>query len=155
MYSGFNQISFLNMSGSNTFLVKDEKKYIESDVLKAPKMELKDGSCGSTTALSCEERRRLIPLSTEGEFKVKEDNDNDDDDDDGFKTPTSLDHKIPETKQCPLAPRKPKTLPPPRKRKLSPSIREDFSEEVESIFSPLLLSDLHSKNKKARRDEVE
>lgn len=142
-------------NSDSLFLVKDENNDIQSPVLKRPKMELKDDSCGSyTAAFSCEKRRRFIPLSTGGEFKVE------DDDDDGFKTPTSLDHKIPVTKQCPPAPRKPKTsLRPARKRKLSLSIprslRQDFSGEVESMFSPVPLCDLHNEIKKARREETE
>ncbi|KAK8553714.1 hypothetical protein V6N12_030698 [Hibiscus sabdariffa] len=41
----------------------------------------------------------------------------DDDDDDGFKTPTSSEHKIPEPKTCPPAPRRPRPL----KRKAPPT----------------------------------
>lgn len=38
----------------------------------------------------------------------------DDADDDGFKTPVSMDHKIPVLQQCPPAPRKPKPKPKPK-----------------------------------------
>ncbi|KAH7553689.1 hypothetical protein ACOSP7_029494 [Xanthoceras sorbifolium] len=84
-------------------------------------------------------------------------------DDEGFKTPTSLDHKIPEIKQCPPAPRKPMPLPP-RKRKSSvsssPNVRRslqysDLSQEVESLFPRRILDDLHRKIKKARTLEEE
>lgn len=76
------------------------------------------------------------------------------DDDDGFKTPTSMDHKIPEKKQCPPAPRKPKAS----KRKASPSASASasicsVSEEVESWLAAALVDDLHRKTKKARRQE--
>ncbi|KAL5549968.1 hypothetical protein UlMin_000144 [Ulmus minor] len=78
-----------------------------------------------------------------GEFKVLID------DEDGFKTPTSIDKKIPEMNKCPPAPRKSKTLPL-KKRKLSSSssactrLRFDHisHEKFESMF----------RIKKARRE---
>ncbi|OVA18350.1 hypothetical protein BVC80_1835g789 [Macleaya cordata] len=84
-----------------------------------------------------------------------------DEDDDGFRTPTSLDKKIPviPVLQCPPAPKKPKSRPS-TKRKSSSShhqlhrhfqILHDYSEEIESLFPPTLLADLGRKIKKARR----
>ncbi|KAM7263824.1 hypothetical protein ACFE04_001507 [Oxalis oulophora] len=59
----------------------------------------------------------------------------DDDENDGYKTPTSLEHKIPIIQCCPPAPRKPK----PNKRKFSDLdgvIYLDLSmQELETIFS--------------------
>lgn len=58
---------------------------------------------------------------------------------DGFKTPTSLEHKIPPVTECPPAPKKPresrkrKASPPPRVRR---GLRIDCSEEIESMFPP-------------------
>ncbi|KAK1389506.1 cyclin-dependent protein kinase inhibitor SMR2-like [Heracleum sosnowskyi] len=77
-----------------------------------------------------------------------------DDDNDGFRTPTSLDHRIPVMKQCP---------PPPRKRKVSSRKRKLYSpllmqttlqlidapqEIMESMFPPREYN--HHKIKKAR-----
>ncbi|CAB4284492.1 unnamed protein product [Prunus armeniaca] len=87
-----------------------------------------------------------------------------DDDDDGFKTPTSLEHRIPPMTKCPPAPRKPL-----RKRKVVTSsstsrrrIQFQFdhldTKELEAFFaSNFLLQDLRAKIKKAKqahRDET-
>ncbi|XP_042474839.1 cyclin-dependent protein kinase inhibitor SMR10-like [Macadamia integrifolia] len=86
-----------------------------------------------------------------GELEVVEE------DDDGFRTPTTLDHRIPAVniKQCPPAPRKPNSNP---KRKASSSsfttrrqlFPLDLSQEIESLFPPALLADLGRKIKKVR-----
>ncbi|GMJ08464.1 hypothetical protein HRI_004515600 [Hibiscus trionum] len=116
-------------------------------------------------ALELQENKNPKMISL-GEMKAARDDDDDgdddddDDDDDGFKTPTSLDHKIPAMEQCPPAPRKPKP-PPSNKRKPSPSrgastnrnLQLDFSKEVESLFPCHLLDDMHRKVKKARKDD--
>ncbi|GMH10159.1 hypothetical protein Nepgr_012000 [Nepenthes gracilis] len=82
---------------------------------------------------------------------------------DGFRTPTSLDHKIPEIRPC--CPPPPRKLMPKqsRKRKFSdPEIRSgrhsisssnrllDLTVEVESMFPPLLQANIGRKIKKAR-----
>lgn len=87
-----------------------------------------------------------IQLPSLGEFKVEEDGD-------GFKTPTSLDHKIPVILQCPPAPRKPKSRPLP-KRKLPHQRRifHDLSNEIEALFPPALRADLGKKIKKVRQE---
>ncbi|CAA3029684.1 Hypothetical predicted protein [Olea europaea subsp. europaea] len=88
-----------------------------------------------------EEESKILCL---GESEVAED-------DDGFKTPTSLDHRIPAMTQCPPAPKK--MLPEPSlKRKVSPPRFDVSDAEVESIFSPIS-EDL--KLKKPRRDDDE
>ncbi|KMT11095.1 hypothetical protein BVRB_5g111790 [Beta vulgaris subsp. vulgaris] len=82
--------------------------------------------------------------------------------DDRPTTPTSSDQRIPETRPCPPAPRKPKSRPI-RKRKFSdgcviPSSSNsssvtrllDFSKEIESMFPPRLQANLGCKIKKAR-----
>ncbi|KAI4356467.1 hypothetical protein L6164_000489 [Bauhinia variegata] len=82
---------------------------------------------------------------------------------DGFRTPTSLYHRIPVAKQCPPAPRKPKAS---RKRKqpASQNTRSscrhplDFSKEVEfDLLFPTIqhnpLSDSNQNAKKARRED--
>ncbi|GMN24223.1 hypothetical protein TIFTF001_000464 [Ficus carica] len=71
---------------------------------------------------------------------------------DGFKTPTSLDHKIPATLKCPPAPRKPKSLPS-TKRKVAARRRVllDLASEIELLFPPAILADLGGKIKKVRQ----
>ncbi|KAL0451155.1 UNVERIFIED_CONTAM: hypothetical protein Slati_1671900 [Sesamum latifolium] len=85
-------------------------------------------------------------------------------DDDGFKTPTSSDHRIPATTQCPPAPKKPRPQTSKLKRKASPppgarrSLQFDASTEVESIFRqiPDQQDNLEEqKIKKARREDDE
>lgn len=77
------------------------------------------------------------------------------DDDDGFKTPTSLDHKISITK-CPPAPRKPKPFLS-RKRKASPPkaltiLQLDLSQEIEAVFPSTIVVGLQKKIKKSPSD---
>ncbi|KAL9398692.1 hypothetical protein Peur_007653 [Populus x canadensis] len=77
------------------------------------------------------------------------------DEDDGFKTPTSLDHKISITK-CPPAPRKPKPFLS-RKRKASPPkartiLQLDLSQEIEALFPSTIVVDLRKKIKKSPSD---
>ncbi|EXC30996.1 hypothetical protein L484_021296 [Morus notabilis] len=96
-----------------------------------------------------EESTRKTASSSLRESDVKVE----DDEDDGFKTPTSLDHKIPVIQQCPSAPRKPKVsfkrkAAPPSSRTARRSLQLNFSEQIESMFPDLQC--LH-KSKKARR----
>ncbi|GMN58675.1 hypothetical protein TIFTF001_027781 [Ficus carica] len=105
-----------------------------------------------------DEERPKTASSSLGELDSKVDID-----DDGFKTPTSLDHKIPVTQHCPAAPRKPRIS---SKRKAVPSsgrtssssttacrsLQLDFSEQIESMFPEL---QCHRKIKKARRTDRE
>ncbi|KAK8662825.1 hypothetical protein V6N13_024712 [Hibiscus sabdariffa] len=122
------------MSDSRLFVVEEEV-----DVLKRAGLELQENK-----------NLKLISL---GEMKASHD-------DDGFKTPTSLDHKIPVMKQCPPLPRKPKP-PPSNKRKPSPSpssstcrnLQLDFSKEVDSLFPTDFLAHMHRKVKKARKQD--
>ncbi|CAK7331568.1 unnamed protein product [Dovyalis caffra] len=87
-----------------------------------------------------------IKLPSVEAFQIEEDSD-----DDGFKTPTSLDCKIPVIFQCPPAPRKPKSLPS-TKRKSSPRrVLLDLSNEIGSLFPPALAADLVGKIKKVRQ----
>ncbi|KAM4083263.1 hypothetical protein ACJW30_08G043100 [Castanea mollissima] len=75
------------------------------------------------------------------------------DDDDGFRTPTSLDHKIPQSLQCPAAPRKPKPIPSTKRKAGRRRIMLDLSNEIESLFPPAVLVDLRVKIKKIRRGD--
>ncbi|KAK2985029.1 hypothetical protein RJ640_015624 [Escallonia rubra] len=80
---------------------------------------------------------------------------NEEEEEDGFKTPTSLHHKIPLI--CPKAPRKPKYSIPVAKRKARRRIQLDISaEEIESFFPPaqLSLKDCGGKIKKIRKANI-
>ncbi|KAL5716682.1 hypothetical protein ACHQM5_009812 [Ranunculus cassubicifolius] len=79
-----------------------------------------------------------------------------DENDDGFKTPTSMDHKIPRIKQCPPAPMKLKARSCPMKKKAKRKemssdhcFRIDLSKEIQLLFPPLVsdLGGLHKKMK--------
>ncbi|KAF8395113.1 hypothetical protein HHK36_019054 [Tetracentron sinense] len=138
---------------SEPFLTEKDPKAIEIAFLSIPTLEFPDGC--QIPASENHELHRLDEVqdqgeekkeekyqvfdssvelkmpSTLGEFKV-------DDDEDGFRTPTSLDHKI-QVKQCPPAPRKPTSLPS-TKRKASSNylprqIRIDLK-DFASLFPP-------------------
>nr|CAN68753.1 hypothetical protein VITISV_035530 [Vitis vinifera] len=85
-----------------------------------------------------------LKMSSLAEFKVEEDDDND-----GFKTPTSVDHKIPLILPCPPAPKKPKSLPSTKRRAAGPNRRVllDLSNEIQSLFPP----DFGGKSKRLRQ----
>jgi archaellum component FlaD/FlaE len=88
----------------------------------------------------------------EEEEKLKKKNE--DEEEDGFRTPTSLDHKI-SVITCPQAPKKIKVQS--LKRKAAGSCRQlplDLSKEVELLFSPTHHSQSH-RAKKIRRDDKE
>nr|POE54100.1 cyclin-dependent protein kinase inhibitor smr3 [Quercus suber] len=89
----------------------------------------------------------LVKVPSLGELRDVED------DDDGFRTPTSLDHKIPESLRCPPAPRKPKPIPSTKRKAGRRRIMLDLSNEIDSLFPPALLVDLRVKIKKIRRGD--
>ncbi|CAN6715794.1 hypothetical protein ACFX13_009774 [Malus domestica] len=100
--------------------------------------------------------RKKPPLPEEDESSTN-DKDVMDEDNDGFKTPTSLEHKIPPMTVCPPAPRKPflkrrrsPSPPPPAARR-----KVQFTQaQLDDIFSNfLLIPDARAKIKKARRSE--
>ncbi|KAK8563699.1 hypothetical protein V6N12_035840 [Hibiscus sabdariffa] len=166
------------MSNSELILVKDGANRIEFDIVKRQPSEFQKECCEARATRNCSND---VP-NDGGERQVLEDDEEkkgeesdvkaavpdesetkyiDDEEDDGFKTPTSLDYKIPEMKQCPPAPRKPKA----NKRRASPSssgtantsthgnLQLDLSQVVESWFPVSLVDDLHRKVKKARTHE--
>ncbi|KAL1813197.1 hypothetical protein DCAR_0625494 [Daucus carota subsp. sativus] len=107
-------------------------------------------------ATICASNQKALVLSSSKQQCTSSNNDDLDlnDDNDGFRTPTSLDHRIPVMKQCP---------PPPRKRSVSSRKRKipspllmrttlqllDVSQElIESMFPPR--EDKSHKIKKAR-----
>ncbi|KAL2481542.1 Uncharacterized protein Adt_34508 [Abeliophyllum distichum] len=75
--------------------------------------------------------------------------------DDGFRTPTSLDQKIPVMTQCPPAPKKTRPEPSMKRKASRRSLQFDVSAEVDSIFSPIPEEDLDLKFKKPRTDRDE
>ncbi|KAI3447687.1 hypothetical protein Pfo_004352 [Paulownia fortunei] len=102
---------------------------------------IKDGEKNVEATVSSRESEKPIP-----------------EDDDGFRTPTSLDHKIPAITQCPPAPKKTRPQPSKLKRQASPASRRslqfDASAEFESIFLPMTREYVEEKkSKKARRDD--
>ncbi|XVE61871.1 hypothetical protein DITRI_Ditri06bG0074000 [Diplodiscus trichospermus] len=162
------------MSISDMFLVEDDdgEEGMEFDILKQPVLEVQEEYCQSTTTSSSSSSHDIPDDHEEkkgGESEVKASKESEkkeislgkfeatDDDDDGFKTPTSLDQKIPAMKQCPPAPRKPKPLLSNKRKASTPScvrnLQLDLSQEVESLFPGPPLADLHRKVKKARTQE--
>ncbi|PIA60237.1 hypothetical protein AQUCO_00300029v1 [Aquilegia coerulea] len=114
----------------------DVTNYRQADEKKNEKKQPQEEEYKST--VSTMEVR--IPSLGDQDFKVH------DEDDDGFRTPTSMDHRIPVIRQCPPAPRKPKSCPM-KKRKASSNlhrIKIDLSKEIELMF-PSLVSDLDQK----------
>ncbi|XP_050213026.1 cyclin-dependent protein kinase inhibitor SMR14 [Mercurialis annua] len=88
-----------------------------------------------------------LKLPSLEEFKIQEQ-----DVDAGFKTPTSLNQKIPVIRSCPPAPRKPKSLPSNKRKSLARRVLLDLSNEIESLFPANVLADLGAKIKKVRQE---
>jgi len=162
-----NLINDQNLEGSSNSQCKKEEN---SDNHEIEKEECSRTSSSSPSASEAEEKlkekdeedgfRTSLPSSSssEAEEKLKEK----DEEEDGFKTPTSLDHKI-SVLTCPLAPKKMKQC---LKRRAAPyndqyfSCRQlplDLSKEVELLLFPtkhIPLSDSYSA-KKIRRENLE
>ncbi|XP_031252606.1 uncharacterized protein LOC116110540 [Pistacia vera] len=171
MYSEFNKIFVLSMSNSEVFSV-------EFDALKRPSREFHDesdddhdpelGQASLTRVVeaAADEKEENFndtfvlskePVKSpelEGEFKATDQHH--DENDDGFKTPTSLDHKIPVKAQCPPAPKKSNSFSSRKRRPVSSNVRRtlrlDLSHEVESLFPKPIFDDLHRKIKKVRKE---
>lgn len=79
-----------------------------------------------------EDEEQIIVLSKPSSSREKHKMEDKDEENDGFKTPTRLENRILEPKQCPVAPRKSK---PSLKRK-KPHCKQllDVSREVELLF---------------------
>ncbi|KAJ9180724.1 hypothetical protein P3X46_008936 [Hevea brasiliensis] len=144
-------------SNSELLLVKENKEKIEYNLLERPTVDFTDSDETGIITLQWHQQEQeesktrdsLRPLSL-GELEATEG------DNYGFKTPASLDHKIPAIKQCPPAPRKPRPVLSTKRKVSSPNIRRslqlDLSQQVESLFPRPILADLYQKMKKARRD---
>ncbi|XP_040994037.1 cyclin-dependent protein kinase inhibitor SMR3-like isoform X1 [Juglans microcarpa x Juglans regia] len=171
MYSEINSLSFMGVSDSQMLFSDKDLNAMKLNFLAKPTLEFQD-QCPTAPS----EDHGLIKKP---EVKEKEDQEQDheekedkcnisvlsslrlkipppgefrnvEDDDDGFKTPTSLDNKIPVVLQCPPAPRKPKPRAVQTKRRGAARRRIllDLSNEIESLFPPALLVDLSGKIKK-------
>ncbi|MBA0582589.1 hypothetical protein Gorai_024728 [Gossypium raimondii] len=133
---------------------------MELSFLVRPPLEFNE-DCGTATNVKQEEEEensKLVMMGTsESEVVAAANDDQDENDNDGFKTPTSLDHKIPTATilKCPPAPRKPKSLPiissPAKRKPLRRRILLDLTKEIESLFPPALIADLGNKIKKVRQ----
>ncbi|KAB1224099.1 hypothetical protein CJ030_MR2G023209 [Morella rubra] len=162
----------MSMSTSKLFLVKDDKE-VELKMLGTPTLSLEDQECLHAMALDMPElhhqkeqekghemKRELhseVKVPSEvcervslGETMVEED-------DDGFRTPTSVDHKIPVVTKCPPAPKLRRTMSLKRKEYSTANISRGLellnlsADEIESLFPYHFLVDLHRMIKKARR----
>lgn len=131
------------MSNKEFFLLtKDDKEDLSNfEIVKRPMLEFQSENCNETLSSSsnshhsqkeekksnhqeiieeCQQQICRITKAHDSESstsKLKEEDDEEEQEqEDGFKTPTSLDHKIPLPLQCPPAPRK---TQPSLKRKAS------------------------------------
>ncbi|TYI90737.1 hypothetical protein E1A91_D03G142500v1 [Gossypium mustelinum] len=150
MYSKLKPVPFMGVSTT-----------MELSFLVRPPLEFNE-DCGTATNVKQEEeeeeKSKLVMMGTsESEVVAAANDDQDENDNDGFKTPTSLDHKIPAATilKCPPAPRKPKSLPiissPAKRKSLRRRILLDLTKEIESLFPPALIADLGNKIKKVRQ----
>ncbi|KAK8534640.1 hypothetical protein V6N13_081078 [Hibiscus sabdariffa] len=131
------------MSNSELILVKDE---IEFDILKRPPLEFEGTAIyNSSDDPEADDEEKTGGEESNVKAAASKENTCFDDDDDGFKTPTCFDQKIPEMKQCPAAPRKPKAT---KRRNTCGNLQLDLSQVVESWFL-----DLHRRVKKARTQD--
>ncbi|XP_028065025.1 cyclin-dependent protein kinase inhibitor SMR3-like [Camellia sinensis] len=142
----------MGTSDCDLSLCQKDLNSMEFNSLSKPKSEFQDGELlQEQKQQEQEEKGKTILVSSLtiktrslGEFKVSDD----DNDGGGFRTPTSLDQRIPVITQCPPAPRKPKkTLSLTTKRKAaSRRLMLDLSTEIDSF-----LADLDGKIKKVRK----
>ncbi|XVE79587.1 hypothetical protein DITRI_Ditri14bG0070600 [Diplodiscus trichospermus] len=141
-----------------SFLVRPPLEFQEAQCRIAPfNQDVNDEPADQRQKEEKEKKCKLLMpplelnLTSSGELKVHENGEDRDENKDGFKTPTSLDHKIPVMLKCPPAPRKPKSLPSPKRKAFRRRILLDLTKEIESLFPPALLADLGNKIKKVRR----
>ncbi|KAA8516435.1 hypothetical protein F0562_016728 [Nyssa sinensis] len=165
MHSEFDHFSFLGMSNSESFLVKDDEKEIEFEVLSRPTLEFPDGYqfTASTNDPDLQEddhdrneeekessKELKTPLLVEIEVE---------DDDDGFRTPTSWDHKIAMITQCPPAPKKLRPRPSRKRkssRKLGRNLLLDLSKELHALGIQLIfLSMSNSESFLVKEEKIE
>lgn len=179
MYSELKSVSFMGVSDpAEMFLSEKDLNAMEFNFLVRPTLEIHHHECQISRTegeeddevsqvvdqdqevVAVQEEKQeedkfdllastlKLKIPTVEEFKVVED------DDSGFKTPTSLDKKIPVPLKCPPAPRKPKSLPSSTMKRKAHRHRRvflDLSSEIESLFPPALVADFGGKIKKKFR----
>ncbi|KAG8647624.1 cyclin-dependent protein kinase inhibitor SMR14 [Manihot esculenta] len=171
MCSDLDKFTFLTAMSSNSelHLVKENQEDIEFKILLRPSLDFtvvsESSDANGIIALQWhsqeeeEEECKTTGDSSSRQLSLGELKATDDDDNDGFKTPTTMDHKIPVIKQCPAAPRKPRPVLCTKRKAISPSngrrsLQLDLSREVESLFPRPILADFYQKMKKARREDT-
>ncbi|KAL8094735.1 hypothetical protein AgCh_036307 [Apium graveolens] len=155
--------------------IKEDSKENETDIpvlpskLRSDEIEIQDHTITSpedatihklqqnndnNMAIKCASNQKPLISSSKQCTSSNNDDQDLDDDNDGFRTPTSLDHRIPVMKQCPPPPRKRRV--PSRKRKLSSPLLMrttlqliDASQEIIDSMFPRRENN-HHKIKKAR-----
>lgn len=142
----FNAFSILGMEESELFLSEKDLKATKFNSLSKPT----SGFQQKQEEIK-EEKSHIkleIKIPPPKEIKSQEE------EEDGFRTPTSLDQKIPLILKCPPAPRKPKPNPSTKRKALlhQHRIAIDVSKEIESLFPPVFLMDLGGKIKKNKKD---
>uniref|UniRef100_A0A6N2K616 Cyclin-dependent protein kinase inhibitor SMR3 n=1 Tax=Salix viminalis TaxID=40686 RepID=A0A6N2K616_SALVM len=164
MFSELKSLSLMELSTSEMFFSeKDLNPSMEFNFLVRSALELGDDRENEPQELHKEKEVEeeeeqeddcevsvptlKIKLPSVEAFQIEDDKD---DDDDGFKTPTSLDRKIPVIFQCPPATRKPKSLPSTKRKSGQRRVLLDLSNEIESLFPPAPAGDLGGKLKKVR-----
>jgi hypothetical protein len=164
MFSELKSFSLMGLSNSEMFFSEKDLNPMEFNFLVRSALELGD-DCEIVPQQLHQEKEveeedkqedeceisvptLKIKLPSVEAFQIEDDKD---DDDDGFKTPTSLDRKIPVIFQCPPAPRKPKSLPSAKRKSPQRRVLLDLSNEIESLFPPALAGDLGGKIKKVRQ----
>ncbi|GAB2295748.1 hypothetical protein Dimus_029904 [Dionaea muscipula] len=152
-------------------LHRREQEQEQAEVDNAEAVCRSDATTTTTATTTTNPKKATQPLE---EFKVDDDDHDDGGEEeewshnDGFRTPTSLDHRIPEIRRCPSPPRKliihkqppPPPPPPPSSRKRTKlwadNVRRgdrvllDLSKEVESMFPPRTRANFGRKIKRAR-----
>ncbi|KAL4298209.1 hypothetical protein GQ457_12G009670 [Hibiscus cannabinus] len=103
------QVSLLGMSNP-------DKEGFKFDIMKRPTLDFHQTTPTPSYSPTKEEEQGETNVGS-ARKESQENKKKEPDDEDGFKTPTSLEHKIPEPRQCPPAP----TRPRPLKRKASPA----------------------------------
>ncbi|KAG6760841.1 hypothetical protein POTOM_034024 [Populus tomentosa] len=155
MFSELKSFSLMGLSNSEMFFSEKDLNAMEFNFLVRSALELGDDceivpqELHQEKEVEEEEKQEdeceisvptlKIKLPSVEAFQIEDDKD---DDADGFKTPTSLDRKIPVIFQCPPAPRKPKSLPSAKRKSPQRRVLLDLSNEIESLFPPALAGDL-------------
>ncbi|XP_019186355.1 PREDICTED: uncharacterized protein LOC109181052 [Ipomoea nil] len=131
---------------------KDQKEVIEPGISTRPTSQDPEGcpDVPPTSSHHLSELRGFRELrgEEEGEKEQQLGKSEVAEDDDGFRTPDSLEHRIPVITACPPAPKKTRPKISPAKRSRTTAELLDLSDEVESLCSPS-----NTKIKKFKKEE--